>query len=86
MLSFRLSDFLLVCLGGVSAADLQQRSGILFLNANSEGSQELSILRRQAENGFLMQLSIELLAMDEISLTPLVETDGHFQDEEKIIS
>ena len=46
----------------------------------------MSILRCQVENGFLTQVGIELLAVDEISFAPLVESDGHFQDEEKIIS
>jgi hypothetical protein len=64
----------------------QERSGILTFDADSQGPEKLSILRRQPENGFLVQVGIELLAVDEISFAPLVEPDGHFQDEEKVVS
>ena len=46
----------------------------------------MSILRRQPENGFLAKVGVELLAVDEIGLAPLVKSDGHLQDEEEIIS
>ena len=46
----------------------------------------MSILRRQPENGFLPKVGVELLPVDEIGLAPLVESDGHFQDEEEIVS
>ena len=74
------------CLDGVDALAPHQRSGILVFDSDSERPQKLSILRGQLENGLLAQVGIELLAVDEISFAPFVESDRHFQDQEKVIS
>jgi hypothetical protein len=63
-----------------------KRSGILIFDADPKSSEELSILCCQLEDGFLAQVGIEFLAVNKISFTPLVEPDGHFQNEEKIVS
>jgi hypothetical protein len=74
------------CNSRCAAQNGLKRSGILIFDADSESPEKLSILGRQPENGFLVQVGIEPLAVDEISFAPLVEPDGHFQDEEKIVS
>ena len=46
----------------------------------------MSILTGQTENRFLTQVGVELLAVNEVGLTSLVESDSHLKDEKKVVS
>lgn len=58
----------------------------VFVHVDFQGAEELRVLGGQSELGIGPPIGVQLLAMHQVNLTALVEADGHFENQEEVIT